>query len=142
MRRRLLAVSIFVPLCLGITTYIYIGESPELERDRYFKKGEEYIAQGKFSEALIMFKNSLKADPTFAEAHYQIGLVLLQKRDFQQALGSHRSETRDDQGEIPNRHALRPQPKYSTSQSAVSRNRRTRTKFTPSPISGCDYCVG
>jgi len=33
-----------------------------------------------------MFKNALQVDPTFAEAHYQIGLVLLQKRDFQQAL--------------------------------------------------------
>ena len=87
MRRRLLTVSIFVAVCLGITIYIYMGERPELKRDRYFKKGQEYMAQGKFPEALIMFKNSLKADPTFAEAHYQIGLVLLQKRDFQQALG-------------------------------------------------------
>ena len=85
MRRRLLAVSIFVPLCLGITTYIYIGESPELERDRYFKKGEEYIAQGKFSEALIMFKNSLKLweefgraidrKPEMTKARYQIGTL-------------------------------------------------------------------
>jgi tetratricopeptide (TPR) repeat protein len=70
---------------LGITTYIYIGESPELERDRYFKKGEEYIAQGKFSEALIMFKNSLKLweefgraiyrKPEMTKARYQIGTL-------------------------------------------------------------------
>ena len=86
MRRRLLIVSIFVALCLGITTYLYLEESPELKRDRHFKKGQEYIAQGKHPEALIMFKNALKADPTFAEANYQMGLVLLQKRDFQQAL--------------------------------------------------------
>ena len=85
MRRRLLLVSILVALCLGITTYIYLGESPEVKRDRYFQKGQEYIVQGKLPEALIMFKNALKADPTFAEAHYQIGLVLVQKRDFQQA---------------------------------------------------------
>jgi tetratricopeptide (TPR) repeat protein len=86
MGRRLLIVSILVALCLGITTYIYLGESPEVKRDRYFQKGQEYIVQSKLSEALIMFKNALKVDPTFAEAHYQIGLVLLQKRDFQQAL--------------------------------------------------------
>jgi tetratricopeptide (TPR) repeat protein len=85
-RRKFIVVSIFIALCLGITTYIYVGESLELKRDRYFQKGQEYMAQGKLPEALIMFKNALKADPTFEEAHYQIGLVLLQKRDFQQAL--------------------------------------------------------
>ena len=59
MRRRLLIVSIFVALCLGITTYLYLEESPELKRDRHFKKGQEYIAQGKHPEALIMFKNAV-----------------------------------------------------------------------------------
>src|SRR5262245_53608258 len=61
-------------------------ESPEIARDRYFKQDEKYMAQGKVPEGLIMFKNALKADPTFADAHYQIGIGFLRKRDFRQAL--------------------------------------------------------
>ena len=80
MGRRRLVVSVLIAICLGITTYFYTRESSELKRDRYFKRGQEYIAQGKLPEALIMFKNAVKADPTFADAHYQVGLVLLQKR--------------------------------------------------------------
>jgi tetratricopeptide (TPR) repeat protein len=85
MKRRIFIVSVFVAVCLATASYVWISESPEAARERFLKRGREYALQGKLPEAIIMFKNAVKADPTSAEARYETGLALLQKRDFRSA---------------------------------------------------------
>ena len=67
MKRRLIIVCALVAVGLAATFYFLSSGSTEVKRDRYLKEGREYFAQGKVNEAVIMFKNAIKADPASAD---------------------------------------------------------------------------
>src|SRR5207253_773451 len=58
----------------------------------FVQRGEAYLADGKYAEAIIEFKNVLQLDPKAAQAHYKLGLALLKRGggqpDLQEALRS------------------------------------------------------
>ena len=84
MKRLLLGV--IVAVAIGSGAFLYLKPSPEVKRDRHLENAREYISQGKDNEAVIEFRNALKADPDSAEAHHELGLVLLRKKDYRGAL--------------------------------------------------------
>ncbi len=73
---------------VGLATALYFqfGVAPEVKRESFLKKGRDYIQQSTVNEAIIEFKNPLKADPTSAEGHHELGLALLRKGDYRSAL--------------------------------------------------------
>ena len=55
----------------------FAGCSKESKKEGHFKKGEAYLAESKFREAIIEFKNVLQIDPNDAKAYYKLGMASL-----------------------------------------------------------------
>ena len=116
MKRTLLIIGVLAGVGIATAVYFQPGGSPEANRELYLKKGRDYISQAKVKEAVIEFRNALKADPAFAEGHYELGLALLK-------LGDHENASR----EFMRASNLKPdmmQPRYQTGQSIPPRPRR------------------
>jgi len=91
MRRVLIIVLMAVTAgFLGLLLYQGVWESREVKRDRYMKKAQEYAAQGKINEAIIMFKNAVQADPKSGKARSELAIALLNRKDFRGAVGEFR----------------------------------------------------
>lgn len=86
--RRLLILG-FVLAVLGGGTYAYLqfGGSPEVKRERYLKKAREYRQQSKLTDAIVEFRNAVKADPRSAEARLELATSLLNRGDLRGAYG-------------------------------------------------------
>ena len=59
--------------------------SKESKKESHFKKGETYLAENKFREAVIEFKNVLQIDPNDAKAFYRLGMAALGAGDPREA---------------------------------------------------------
>jgi len=62
--------------------------SPTKTTEEYLLSAEKYVAEKKYNEAIISFKNAIKNDPENAEARYQLGSSYL-------TLGSYRSAEKE-----------------------------------------------
>ena len=50
--------------------------NPEKAKKKYLESGLSYVDKKQYDAALIQFKKALQVDPKYAEAHYQLGLVI------------------------------------------------------------------
>lgn len=87
MKRFILFGLIIVVLGGGVFAYYQYGGTPEVRRERYLKKGLEYLKQSKLNEAVIEFRNAVKADPRSLEARLELGQALLKRGDLRAAHG-------------------------------------------------------
>lgn len=62
-----------------------LGCSAEAKKERHWKKGEKYLSQNKFRDAVIEFKNVVKIDPDDARGHFQLGKAHLSTGEFREA---------------------------------------------------------
>jgi tetratricopeptide (TPR) repeat protein len=85
MKRTFLIISIGAGVAIATAAYFQFGVSPDGNRDLYLKKGRDYIGQTKVKEAVNEFRNAVRADPTSAEGHYELGLALLKLGDHENA---------------------------------------------------------
>ena len=85
MKRFLLLGAVVVLLGGGIFAYFQFGGSPEAKRERSLKAARAYLEQSKVNEAIVEFRNALKADPASAEAHYEFGMALMRQGDLRSA---------------------------------------------------------
>src|SRR5689334_8325454 len=72
MKRRFVAVLVGA-LCL-ITA---CSTDPNEAKRRYVARGNKYYDNGKYREALIMYKNALRKDQKYGEAYYRAALAEL-----------------------------------------------------------------
>jgi len=49
------------------------GGNPEKTKLEYLQKGDAYMKQQQFSSAAIEYRNALKVDPRYSDAHYHLG---------------------------------------------------------------------
>ena len=61
------------------------GCSKEGKKEGHFKKGETYLSESKFREAVIEFKNVLQIDPNDAKAQLKLGMAQLGAGDPREA---------------------------------------------------------
>jgi tetratricopeptide (TPR) repeat protein len=106
MRGKLLIISTLIVVCAATAFYYLNAESPQHARERYLARGRQYVNDGKIPEAVIMFKNAIQIDPNFAEARYELGLALMQKRDFPHAFAEFRRAVELNPTLIKARHQL------------------------------------
>ena len=85
MKRLIVIAALLIALGVAAVFYFQIGVSAETKRDRSLEKARTFVAAAKVNEAIIEFKNALKADPRSAEAHHELGMALLKKGDFRAA---------------------------------------------------------
>ena len=85
MKRILIAVGLLVVVGVGAAAYFEFGGSTEVRRERHLGKARQYITEAKVNEAVIEFKNALKADPGSAESHYELAMALAKRGEYQPA---------------------------------------------------------
>lgn len=79
-------------LILSLLAIILTGcsFSPEAAKRRYMENGDRYYEQGKFREAIILYRNAIKKDPKFGEAYFKLGEAELRRGDPRAAVGAYR----------------------------------------------------
>ncbi len=68
------AVSILV---LALAGLVACNRDPNVAKQRYVQSGDVYFQKSRFKEASIQYRNALKIDPRYGEAHYKLGLTNL-----------------------------------------------------------------
>lgn len=66
------------------------GRDPEKAKRRYLENGNRYAQQGKFKEAIIMYRNALKRDARFGEAYLRLGDAEMRRGMPAQAVAAYR----------------------------------------------------
>ncbi len=61
----------------------------EERKVKYLEKGKAYIEEQNFEKAKIEIKNVLQIDPKFAEAHYFMGQINEQEKEYRKAIGNY-----------------------------------------------------
>jgi len=74
-----------VLVMMGSLVAVGCGRSPEAKKARYLERGDNYIQQGKYSDAIIAYRNALRYEQTNARAIRQLGLALYQLGQVAQA---------------------------------------------------------
>ena len=72
---------IFALFSVGLFAYTQFFGSPEVSRDRYLTRARAYLKESKVKEAIIEFRNAVKADPRSAEARLEFGMTLFHAGD-------------------------------------------------------------
>src|SRR5215467_10794609 len=76
--------------CLFLIFYGCKGDV-QAKKASYMQRGEAYVANEKYAEAIIEFRNVIKLDPKDAQAYYKIALVYIKqggKLPLQNAFGA------------------------------------------------------
>jgi putative PEP-CTERM system TPR-repeat lipoprotein len=66
------------------------GRDPEKVKQRYLENGNKYLSQGKYKEAVIMYKNAIKKDPKFGEAYAKLGDAEIARGELRNAVSAYR----------------------------------------------------
>ncbi len=74
-----LALSLLLSSCMS---------DPESRKKKFLANGNKYYEKGKYREASIMFRNALKEDARFGEAHYRLALTAMKLGQIREALGA------------------------------------------------------
>ncbi len=53
------------------------SRDPDVIKRKYVESGNRYFERGKFKEARIMYRNAIRKDPAYGDAHYRLGLAEL-----------------------------------------------------------------
>jgi len=76
---------------LGITAIFALGllagcaRNPEVVKKKYFDRGTAYFEKGQYADAAIEYRNAIRIDPGFAQAHYQLAKSFLKLTDGNRA---------------------------------------------------------
>jgi tetratricopeptide (TPR) repeat protein len=70
----------FTALLIVALTLVSCSGDPKKVRQRALESGNRYYDRGKYKEASIMYRNSIRADPKFGPAYYKLALVNLKQQ--------------------------------------------------------------
>jgi Tfp pilus assembly protein PilF len=80
--RRLTVVPIFL-------LFLACSQDPATRKQRYFESGNQYLAQSKYQEAAIEFRNAVQIDPSFGEARLRLAEALFHVGDVSNGLSEY-----------------------------------------------------
>ncbi len=103
---RLVLVRSLVLVC-ATSLLVSCSHDPNVRKQRYLESGIRFFDKGKYNEAAIQFSNALQVDPSFGEAHYELGktYVKLQQdmhasQEFLQAIDKLGTEAEKDKARL------------------------------------------
>ena len=75
-------------ILVGLALLVVAGcsESPATKKQKALERGERYLSDGKYNEAVIELKNALQVDPDFVPALYALGRAYMAKVWYADAL--------------------------------------------------------
>ncbi|QOY90296.1 tetratricopeptide repeat protein [Paludibaculum fermentans] len=80
----------FLTLLVALLSLGGCMRDPEKVKRRYLENGNKYMAQGKYKEAALMYRNAIRRDQKFGEAYAQLGDAELRRGDVRAAVGAYR----------------------------------------------------
>ena len=73
-------------LCIVLVTCLGgCSRNPEVRKRNYLNKGNLYLQEAKYQEAIIEYQNAIQIDPKFGDAHFGLAKVFLQQGDWNRA---------------------------------------------------------
>ena len=69
-------------LFLSISVVLSCSGTPAEMRAKHMKRGDAFFEKQEFKKAIIEYRNSVKAEPKFAHAHYRLALTYLKANKF------------------------------------------------------------
>ncbi|TFG61297.1 MAG: tetratricopeptide repeat protein [Deltaproteobacteria bacterium] len=81
-RLRLVGIAFSIPLAMFLFS---CSRSPEATLAKHVKRGDEYVREEKFKEAVIEYKNAVKAVPKDSGAHWKLAKAAIEAKDVQTA---------------------------------------------------------
>lgn len=87
--RQLFSGLIKTTLISAIAVVVISCGGAEERKVKYLEKGKAYIEEQNYDKAKIEIKNVLQIDPKFAEAHYVMGLINEQEKEYRKAMGNY-----------------------------------------------------
>jgi len=66
------------------------SRDPEVVKRRYLENGNKYFEQGKYKEAVLMYRNAVKQDPRFGEAYLKLGDAEIRRGAIRESVGAYR----------------------------------------------------
>jgi tetratricopeptide (TPR) repeat protein len=75
---------------LSLIALVSCSRDPNVAKKRYVENGNKYFDKAKYKEASIMYRNALKKDLRYGEAHYRLGLTELKLGRLVQGVGAFR----------------------------------------------------
>ena len=64
------------------------AKDPQKAKVKYVASGQNYMKKGKYGDAAVEFKNALRLDPQFVDAHYSLAQAQLALHDWRSAYSS------------------------------------------------------
>src|SRR5262249_12107984 len=92
-----------LPCVLILLIVAACNRDPKVERDRYFKDAQRYLAAGRYSEAAIQFRNALAADEGHIPSYFGLAEVLKKTGDDEGPINAYRKVVNLDSTNIPAR---------------------------------------
>ena len=79
--------SMVVAMCGIVSAVLLIScdRSPEAKLAKHIRRGDEYVKEEKFKEAVIEYKNAVKAAPKDPAAHWKLAKASLEAKDLRTA---------------------------------------------------------
>jgi Flp pilus assembly protein TadD len=85
-RSRQVVGTYLVALCLTVFAFSAAVPAQKGQLEKTFRSGTEALRNGQLDEAAADFSQATAMSPTFAEAHYNLGLVRFQQGRFDEAV--------------------------------------------------------
>src|SRR5215208_2693000 len=82
MNRKVTAVVLVLSVAVALAG---CGKDPEVAKREFMRSGQQYVAAGKYKEAIIEFRNAVQQDPRYGEARFALAGALLKTSDVQGA---------------------------------------------------------
>ena len=78
-----------VCLVIAATAIAGCNRDPKVKAQKYAAAGDSYVAQKKYKEAILEYRNALAAQPTRADLHYKLAKAYMETGDPVKAYGSY-----------------------------------------------------
>ncbi len=85
MSKLLRRAAAFLVVLRLVATLAGCKRDPTAIRAKHYERGREYFGAEKYREAIIEFRNAIKADPDFTPAHYHLGLSSIKLGELPEA---------------------------------------------------------
>jgi putative PEP-CTERM system TPR-repeat lipoprotein len=77
---------VLLALCVALSG---CRKDPEIAKQGYFESGNRYFEQGQYAEAIVEYRNAVKVDPMFGEAHLQLAEAYARTENPRAAVGEY-----------------------------------------------------
>src|SRR5215210_6509697 len=78
-------ISLSYLLTAAILIVAGCSKDPNVEKAEFVKSGDNYVAQKKYAEAVVEYRNAIQIDPRYGEARFKLADTYAAQRDLQNA---------------------------------------------------------